>query len=43
MYKTAVRRMIRRNVRALSRGDIGPLLAGYADRRTRGHAQGGGV
>jgi ketosteroid isomerase-like protein len=30
MYKAAVRRLIRRNVRALGRGDIGPLLAGYA-------------
>jgi ketosteroid isomerase-like protein len=31
MYKTAVRWMIRRNVRALRNGDPGPLLAGYAD------------
>ncbi len=31
MYKSAVRRMIRRNVEALRRGDPGPLLAGYAD------------
>jgi hypothetical protein len=31
MYKWAVRRMIRRNVQALGRGDPGPLLAGYAD------------
>lgn len=31
MYKAAVRWMIRRNVRALRSGDIGPLLAGYAD------------
>ncbi len=31
MYKWAVRRMIRRNVRALGRGDAGPLLASYAD------------
>jgi ketosteroid isomerase-like protein len=31
MYKWAVRRMIRRNVRALGRGDCGPLLASYGD------------
>jgi ketosteroid isomerase-like protein len=31
VYKTAVRWMIRRNVRALAGGDPGPLLAGYAD------------
>jgi ketosteroid isomerase-like protein len=31
MYKWAVRWMIRRNVRALDRGDAGPLLASYAD------------
>jgi ketosteroid isomerase-like protein len=31
MYKWAVRRMIRRNVEALGRGDPGPVLAGYAD------------
>jgi ketosteroid isomerase-like protein len=31
MYKWAVRWMIRRNVRALGRGDAGPLLASYAD------------
>ena len=31
MYKWAVRRMIRRNVEALRRGDPAPLLAGYAD------------
>jgi ketosteroid isomerase-like protein len=31
MYKTAVRWMIRRNVDALARGDLGPLLASYAD------------
>ena len=31
MYKSAVRWKIRRNVRALSRGDPKPLLAGYAD------------
>jgi ketosteroid isomerase-like protein len=31
MYKAAVRWMIRRNVRALRSGDIGPLLASYAD------------
>lgn len=31
MYKFAVRRMIRRRVDALGRGDPGPLLAGYAD------------
>jgi len=30
MYKWTVRRLIRRNVRALARGDAGPLLAGYA-------------
>ncbi len=31
MYKTAVRWMIRRNVRALAQGDLAPLLSGYAD------------
>lgn len=31
MYKAAVRRMIRRNVRALHLGDPGPSLSGYAD------------
>jgi ketosteroid isomerase-like protein len=31
MYKSAVRWMIRRNIRALNAGDPGPLLAGYAD------------
>jgi len=31
VYKAAVRWMIRRNVAALGRGDIGPLLASYAD------------
>jgi len=31
MYAWAVRRMIRRNIRALGEGDIGPLLAGYAE------------
>jgi ketosteroid isomerase-like protein len=31
MYKMAVRWMIRRNVRALRRGDPRPLLASYAD------------
>ena len=31
MYKSAVRWMIRRNVEALRHGDVGPLLAGYAD------------
>ncbi len=31
MYKWAVRWMIRRNIQALRRGDLGPLLAGYAD------------
>lgn len=31
MYKTAVRAMIRRNVRALQAGDMTPILAGYAD------------
>jgi uncharacterized protein (TIGR02246 family) len=30
MYKAAVRAMIRRNVAALGRGDVGKLLAGYA-------------
>ena len=31
MYKSAVRWMIRRNVTALSQGDMSPLLSGYAD------------
>ena len=31
MYKSAVRRSIRRNVVALARGDLKPLLSGYAD------------
>jgi ketosteroid isomerase-like protein len=31
VYKSAVRTMIRRNVRSLARGNPGPLLAGYAD------------
>ena len=31
MYKSTVRWMIRRNVRALAQGDIEPLLSGYAD------------
>jgi ketosteroid isomerase-like protein len=31
MYKWAVRWMIRRNLRALRRGDPGPLLASYAE------------
>jgi ketosteroid isomerase-like protein len=31
MYKWAVRRMVRRNLAALRRGDLGRLLAGYAD------------
>lgn len=31
MYKAAVRRMIRRNVRALGSGDPSPLLASYAN------------
>jgi len=31
MYKFAWRWMIRRNLRALGRGDIAPLLGGYAD------------
>jgi ketosteroid isomerase-like protein len=31
MYKSAVRWMIRRNIRALNAGDPGPLLGGYAD------------
>ena len=31
MYKAAVRWMIRRNVAALSAGDLRPTLAGYAD------------
>jgi ketosteroid isomerase-like protein len=30
MYKATIRWMIRRNVRALARGDPGPLLSGYA-------------
>jgi ketosteroid isomerase-like protein len=30
MYKAAVRRMIRRNIAALARGEVGRLLAGYA-------------
>ena len=29
MYKWAVRHMIRRNVRALAGGDVGPVLRGY--------------
>lgn len=31
MYKAMVRHMIRRSVRALQDGDLGPLLAGFAD------------
>jgi ketosteroid isomerase-like protein len=31
VYKAAVRWMIRRNVAALGRGDVAPVLAGYAD------------
>ena len=31
MYKFAVRWRIRRNVKALSQGDMSPLLSGYAD------------
>jgi ketosteroid isomerase-like protein len=31
MYKSMVRWMIRRNIRALNAGDPGPLLAGFAD------------
>lgn len=31
MYKWAVRRMIRRSIDAVGRGDIGPTLSGYAD------------
>jgi len=31
VYKTAVRWMIRRNARALSQGNLAPLLSGYAD------------
>lgn len=31
MYKALVRSMIRRSVRSLQEGEIGPLLAGYAD------------
>jgi ketosteroid isomerase-like protein len=31
MYKAMVRHMIRRSVRALRDGDLGPLLAGVAD------------
>ena len=34
MYKWAVRRLVRHNVRALNRGDMGPLLAGYAHEAT---------
>lgn len=34
MYKWAVRRMIRANVRRLAAGDPGPLLAGYAENAT---------
>jgi len=30
VYKATVRRLIRRNVAALGRGDLRPLLAGYA-------------
>jgi ketosteroid isomerase-like protein len=30
MYKATVRRMIRRNVRALAAGNPGPLISGYA-------------
>jgi ketosteroid isomerase-like protein len=31
MYKWAVRQQIRRNIAALGRGDLAPLLRGYAD------------
>ncbi len=31
MYKWAVRRQIRSNIEALGRGDLAPLLRGYAD------------
>lgn len=31
MYKSMVRRMIRRNIQALNAGDPGPLLAGFGD------------
>ena len=31
LYKAAVRWMIRRNARALSQGNLAPLLSGYAD------------
>jgi uncharacterized protein (TIGR02246 family) len=31
MYKSMVRRMIRRNIRALNAGDLGPLLTRFAD------------
>jgi ketosteroid isomerase-like protein len=30
MYKAAIRRMVRRNIAALARGEVGPLLAGYS-------------
>jgi uncharacterized protein (TIGR02246 family) len=31
MYKAMIRRMVRKNVRALQEGDPGPLLAGFAE------------
>jgi ketosteroid isomerase-like protein len=31
MYKSMVRWMIRRNIEALNAGDLGPVLAGFAD------------
>ncbi len=31
MYRWAVRWLIRRNIRALSSGDVAPLLAGYSE------------
>lgn len=34
MYKWAVRRLVLHNVRALNRGDMRPLLAGYANEAT---------
>ena len=30
MYKATIRRMVRRNIAALGRGEIGPLLGSYA-------------
>jgi hypothetical protein len=31
MYKAMIRRMVRKNVRALQEGDSGPLLASFAE------------